>query len=1032
MKTAIDFSNCVSFLNTVRSAWLGVLAMFLTLPVQATEPNIATQPESQVVIMKSNATFSVVATGDEPLSYQWWKNETNILTDGGNVSGAATATLTITNVQFDDSGDYQVIVTNAFGSVTSSVARLTMKWKFVVYGDSRGTDAANQINTNILTELARVTTNEKPAFVLFPGDLVYSGSQAAFQGWTNLMSPVYQAGIEVYPVLGNHDANAINDFTGVFHRTLPDNGPSGETYRTYAITYNDVLVLALDEYANPHRVNQSWINSVLATNTRPHVFAFGHEPAFKAGGHADCLDDYPSARDAFWNSLRNVGGHAYFACHEHFYDHARVDDGDGDVANDIHQIIVGTAGAPLESSYAYDGVNSGWTPTNVAHEKQYGYLAVEICGDDITTTWYHRTAPDVYTAAFTYALTGPPLISRQPSSRTNIAGTSATFTVVASGTTPLHYQWLLDSASIGEATNRSYTLAVVHTNDAGSYSVVVSNVFGSVTSSPALLVVNLETNKPAVAITSPADKSAHLTNQIVVIGKASDGVLVDKVLVSVNDDAYGLVASPLVKSCNWTNLVTLPKPGTNTVSVKAVDSSGNESAIVSRKYFLQVPWPLTLVTKGNGTVKPDLNTSNLVITKSYTLTATPGINYLFSNWLASVDGGPTNVATNTAKYTFVMQTNLTLIANFVTNRFLGAAGTYYGLFSEEEVAQQSAGLFKLTVKASQGKPGTFSGKLYVDGDILSMFGVFDLSGWGTSKPVVRKGKDPLMAWIGLDLENDMTNSIVVSNANSWGAAGYGNRAVFNNTNHPASDYVGAYTMVIPGTAGSTTNPAGDSYATVTVASNGTIKATGALAEDAGSKAVALSPVSVSVSQDGNWPFYAGVYPGLLIYANGSTVLTNKENKGSVLGWLSFNPAPARDLSGTLYWLKPGWTNQFYPEGFTNEIAILGSAYQPPAKGQRAINVVTGAVAVADGNLSGPFTNRFVLNTNNGITLLAPNVNTQKLALTTTSGLLKGQFNHPQNNNLKTPIAGVVLKDLNVGRGFFLGTNQSGSFMLESE
>ena len=97
---------------------------------------------------------------------------------------------------------------------------------------------------------------------------------------------------------------------------------------------------ALDEYAGiahqrVHYVNQAWLESQLEGNVKPHVFAFGHEPAFRAL-HYDCLDMHPDRRDAFWNSLKAAGSRAYFCGHDHFYDHARVDDGDGNPNNAVH------------------------------------------------------------------------------------------------------------------------------------------------------------------------------------------------------------------------------------------------------------------------------------------------------------------------------------------------------------------------------------------------------------------------------------------------------------------------------------------------------------------------------------------------------------------------------------------------------------------------------------------------------------------------------------------------------------------------
>jgi hypothetical protein len=269
------------------------------------------------------------------------------------------------------------------------------KWKFVVVGDTRGPSASAPINTNILQELAVAITNEDPVFLLVPGDLVYAGDLSSFMGWTNIMAPVYQAGIGVYPVMGNHDTSDVTSYRAVFGDQLPDNGPAAELERTYFLTCSNVLVLALDNYVTAHRVNQGWIDAVLGTNNQLHVFAMGHEPAFKAN-HTDCLDDYPIDRDAFWQSLRNVQGRAYFCGHDHFFDHLRAGDGDDNPANDIHQFITGGGGAPFHTSYAYDGINGPWLPVNIAHDMTNGYLRVEIESSKVTMTYVHRTTPGVY------------------------------------------------------------------------------------------------------------------------------------------------------------------------------------------------------------------------------------------------------------------------------------------------------------------------------------------------------------------------------------------------------------------------------------------------------------------------------------------------------------------------------------------------------------------------------------------------------------------------------------------------------------
>jgi len=83
-----------------------------------------------------------------------------------------------------------------------------------------------------------------------------------------------------------------------------------------------------------------------------------------------------------------------------------------------------------------------------------------------------------------------PLILTNPVSLTVITGATAGFTVTAIGAAPLGYQWQFNGTNIGGATASSYSISGVLTNDAGSYTVVVSNYAGAITSAPAVLTVN--------------------------------------------------------------------------------------------------------------------------------------------------------------------------------------------------------------------------------------------------------------------------------------------------------------------------------------------------------------------------------------------------------------------------------------------------------------------------------------------------------------------------------------------------------------
>ena len=88
-------------------------------------PTITQQPANQFVGPGGSASFTVLASGSSPLSYRWQKNQAN-LSDGGHYSGSTTNTLTISNVDSNDAASYRCVVTNAYGSATSSPATLTL------------------------------------------------------------------------------------------------------------------------------------------------------------------------------------------------------------------------------------------------------------------------------------------------------------------------------------------------------------------------------------------------------------------------------------------------------------------------------------------------------------------------------------------------------------------------------------------------------------------------------------------------------------------------------------------------------------------------------------------------------------------------------------------------------------------------------------------------------------------------------------------------------------------------------------------
>jgi hypothetical protein len=89
---------------------------------------------------------------------------------------------------------------------------------------------------------------------------------------------------------------------------------------------------------------------------------------------------------------------------------------------------------------------------------------------------------------------GPPVVTSQPANRTNVLGTDASFSVSAAGALPLSYQWQVNGVKISGATANSLTQTNVQwADDAKNYTVIVSNLEGSVTSAPPAILTVVST-----------------------------------------------------------------------------------------------------------------------------------------------------------------------------------------------------------------------------------------------------------------------------------------------------------------------------------------------------------------------------------------------------------------------------------------------------------------------------------------------------------------------------------------------------------
>jgi endonuclease/exonuclease/phosphatase family metal-dependent hydrolase len=117
--------------------------------------------------------------------------------------------------------------------------------------------------------------------------------------------------------------------------------------------------------------------------------------------------------------------------------------------------------------------------------------------------------------------TNPPAIATQPQSQAVAAGNSVTFSVTVSGTSPFSYQWLFNGTNISGATNNPFVLASAQLTNAGNYSVVVTNLVGSATSSNAVLNVS---NAPPVISIQPQNQNI-LASQSATFSVSASGTL---------------------------------------------------------------------------------------------------------------------------------------------------------------------------------------------------------------------------------------------------------------------------------------------------------------------------------------------------------------------------------------------------------------------------------------------------------------------------------------------------------------------------
>jgi uncharacterized repeat protein (TIGR03803 family) len=571
-----------------------------------------------------------------------------------------------------------------------------------------------------------------------------------------------------------------------------------------------------------------------------------------------------------------------------------------------------------------------------------------------------------------YQLTGfLPFILAPPANEKWVSNATAHFVVSASGSAPLSYQWFFDGTnSIPGATNASLVVSNEQFANSGTYTVIVSNGFGVTNAEAALSVAT-----PIITVTPV---SVTVTNSSLTIsGKASDPNGVASVLYQLNSNGWFAASG----TTTWQTSLTL-QPGTNKFQVESLDPLGNPSVIKTITIFYAVTSPITLQTNGLGSIDPNFKGTSLIVDRSYSVRAKPATGWLFSGWSGSVSASNNPLS-------FVMQSGFAIAANFVTNPFIAATGTYDGLFMDANaVAEQSSGwLSGLVVHTS----GAYSGQVVIKGvrhGFEGNFNAFEQSTTTVARTAAQGG--PLMMTLNLTGEN-LTGAISGTDDGGWTSTLEAERAgKFNGS--------AEYTMLIPPQGAPSQVPPGYGYALVTN-HNGTVTVSGALADGA-----TFNQTAPLVGA-GDLPFYASLY--------GDT--------GLLFGWLTLNGSL---IAPNLWWIKTqSPSSTLYPAGFTNAVTdVLTSTWTNPAAGF----ITSDSLLISNVSLGLDF----VVSISGSTLIKVPGSPTNSLIGTfyPKTGLLKITYGNGASKATTTGYA-AILQASTTGGGYFVTKTNAGAILL---
>jgi len=726
----------------------------------------------------------------------------------------------------------------------------------------------------------------------------------------------------------------------------------------------------------------------------------------------------------------------------------------------------------LDGTNISDGTNYSGSASNILEIRQITYA-----DQGPYTLLISPTLLEGFTnsTAVYLILTNPPVIKAQISSQLNRAvGSIVTFTLnVGPFPQAYDYQWMQNGTNLPARSEYTGTntdvLTINPANyvDTGTYSVIVSNNYGSKTSAKVRLTIVPDVRPPTIVITNPAANNIR-TGAPVFAGTASDNAQVTNVMYWFTNINAGVGIDPVTNVISGNAILTTngntnfdkglntmlwsitntPLPGTNILAVQSVDYSSNVSTVVNRRFFYKVPAVLTLDNANNGGggaltghafIHGDTAPANgalLNIGEGYSIVATPGAASLLGTWTNF--SGTNFLVTNGNTLKFIMESNTVIQGSFVNNIFLAVLGSYNGVFSltNEFVATNVVTNFvtntvgmsmvtnnvvitnqTVTLQATfstsgmlknlvLGPLGTYSGRLFVDGGSYPLSGVFNSFGSATNYIRLPEDSGEILTVV-MNVNTNGIGSITgtVSNAAN-NAVWPTNAALTAVLAAPAPGTTTDYTLLLLPSNPAQTNmpiPPGDGYALIDNHA-GTVTLSGALADGT------IFNQTVAASQSNVIPVYASLY--------------NKT--GCLFGWLNLTNMDSTNVTDGLVWIKGPSPNPTLPfsNGFAGLLLTEGSLWANPG----AITLApSNTLTISNAGLDLNYTVA-IEGVNRLVNASSTPANSLNGTVNLSTGLLQVRFGN--GNGASTTLArGVMLQDTTNAGGYFVMGANAGSITL---